>query len=165
MLLARFIVHEDGFPLRYAALTFTGHFSTLSNGKVSLENKEGVMKENTTGPSRKLIPGLILLTAGLLVLTGCIYFVNVPPKASFTATPSSGTTPLEVNFDASASSDVDGTITSYLWDFGDTQTGSGVLVTHTFTVQTESKVFTVILTVTDDDGASDTAVKNISVEP
>lgn len=123
------------------------------------------MKEDNTRRSRRLIPGLLLVAVGLCVLAGCICFVNVPPVASFIATPTSGPTPLEVTFDASASSDKCGTIIVYSWDFGDTQTGSGVLVTHTFTVQSVSKVFTVILTVTDNDGASDTAAQNISVEP
>ena len=122
------------------------------------------MSEKKTKKSRWLILSLVLAIAGF-ALAGCIYIGNVPPQASFTATASSGTTPLAVDFDASASSDTDGTIVSYLWDFGDTQTGSGVLVSHTFTVQSESKVFTVILTITDDDGASDQATQNISVNP
>jgi len=36
---------------------------------------------------------------------------------------------------------------------------------HQYTVQTESQVFTAILTVTDNLGASDTTVRNIAVEP
>lgn len=123
------------------------------------------MERKITRKTKSSIVGLVLLVGGLFALAGCIYFGNVPPVASFTATPSSGTTPLPVDFNASGSSDVDGTIVSYLWDFGDTQTGSGVLVPHTFTVQSESRVFTVILTVTDDDGAPDTAVQNVSVAP
>jgi len=117
-----------------------------------------------TKKSRWMVFSLVLTTV-VFALAGCFYIGNLSPQASFTATPSNGTTPLAVDFDASASSDVDGLITSYLWDFGDTQTGSGVLVSHTFTVQSESEVFTVILTITDDDGASDQATGNISVNP
>ena len=40
---------------------------------------------------------------------------NTPPSASFTATPTSGPAPLLVSFDASGSSDADGTIASYDW--------------------------------------------------
>jgi len=98
-------------------------------------------------------------------LTGCLYLGNILPVAIFTASTTSGTTPLDVDFDASASYDPDGTITAYAWDFGDTQTDSGVQVSHQFTVQTDSRVFTVILTVMDNLGATDTAVTNISVNP
>jgi hypothetical protein len=59
-------------------------------------------------------------------------------------------------FDGSGSVDPDGTIVSYLWDFGDGTTGSGQFVNHTYPTPGS---FTVTLTVSDDDGAkaSDTA--------
>jgi len=59
----------------------------------------------------------------------------------------------EVTFDASASSDPDGSIVSYEWDFGDGSTDSGETVTHKYS---EQRDYTVILTVTDNDGAKDT---------
>lgn len=53
-----------------------------------------------------------------------------PPVASFTATVSG----LEVSVDGSASSD-DGTIVSYVWNWGDgSEDGSGVTTTHTYSV-------------------------------
>ncbi len=50
--------------------------------------------------------------------------------ASFTANPGSGEAPLMVDFDASSSFVLDGTITDYDWDFGDGATGSGQAVSH-----------------------------------
>jgi PKD domain len=50
-----------------------------------------------------------------------------------TATPISGPAPLTVAFDASASTALSGTITSWTWSFGDDQFGSGVTTSHTFT--------------------------------
>ena len=45
--------------------------------------------------------------------------VNQAPVASFTASPVSGVVPLPVSFDASGSSDTDGSIATYAWNFGD----------------------------------------------
>src|SRR5262249_5716633 len=44
---------------------------------------------------------------------------NQPPVARLTVTPSSGAAPLSVTANASASTDADGTIASYRFDFGD----------------------------------------------
>lgn len=103
----------------------------------------------------------------LLIVAGCVFVGNIHPIASFTATPLSGTSPLTVSFDATASSDADGTIASYYWDFGHGQTPSftAATTTYVFTVQSESDVFRVVLTVTDDLGAEDQAVQDITVNP
>ncbi|MGC9450207.1 MAG: PKD domain-containing protein [Oceanipulchritudo sp.] len=86
--------------------------------------------------------------------------VNIPPVAAFSASPESGIEPLQVQFDATASADADGTITTYAWDFGDGGLESGQSVAHTFV---EDGEYTVTLTVTDSDGAMDTAEKTIFV--
>jgi PKD repeat protein len=103
----------------------------------------------------------------LLLVAGCIYVGNIRPIASFIAAPLTGSTPLTVNFDASASSDVDGTIAIYAWNFGDGQTASFTIATvaHQFTVQSFSSVFRVVLTVADNLGAEDTAFVDITVNP
>jgi len=117
---------------------------------------------------RRIVWGVSAGSCLILILTGCLFLGNLSPIASFTAIPSTGSSPLTVNFDASASSDPDGIIAEYLWDFGDGQTASQTLATiaHVYTnTQSASQVFTAILTVIDDDGADDTAVKNITVAP
>ncbi len=116
---------------------------------------------------KKLLAVLGFGCLALLLIAGCIYIGNMRPIAIFTATPDNGTSPLTVAFDASESYDPDGTIASYLWDFGDGQTDSLTVPTtaHVYTVQSESRVFTAILMVTDDLGATDTTVRNIAVEP
>lgn len=67
-------------------------------------------------------------------------------------------------FDGSASSDPDGTVVSYAWGFGDGGSGSGVSVEHIYTAV---GIYTVTLTVADDDGAtgSDTAVVTVKEAP
>ncbi len=85
---------------------------------------------------------------------------NRLPVADFTATPTSGNSPLLVTFDASASSDADGTIVSYAWDFGDGALGSGLTANHTYT---DAGEYDVILSVTDDAGATGMVSETIVV--
>ena len=68
---------------------------------------------------------------------------NVAPKAAFTHSVSE----LVVSFDASGSSDSDGSIASYQWDFGDGSNGTGKTVSHTYVA---AGSYTATLTVTDD---------------
>jgi len=82
--------------------------------------------------------------------------VNVAPTASFT----SSCTDLSCSFNGSASSDSDGTISSYAWDFGDGSSGSGVNASNVYTA---AGTYTVTLTVTDDDGATNATSSNVSV--
>jgi PKD repeat protein len=85
---------------------------------------------------------------------------NEAPIASFTAAPTSGAATLNVTFNAAASSDPDGTIAGYAWDFGDGDTGTGQNVSHTYTAQ---GAYIVTLTVTDDDDATDSDTAAILV--
>lgn len=104
----------------------------------------------------------IVLATSLVLLYGCALF-NQPPTARISASVHSGTSPLVVLFDASASSDLDGAVTSYQWNFGDSETSSGSKVPHTFITTNPVEVFTVTLTVTDDDGATSQATQTIEV--
>jgi PKD repeat protein len=94
------------------------------------------------------------------------YFCNVgenlPPMANFTYSPTFPYVGQAVTFDASGSSDIDGTIVSYEWDFGDGSTGTDVLTPYTYE---SAGTFTVTLTVTDDLGATDTLQQEITVDP
>ena len=85
---------------------------------------------------------------------------NQPPVAALSATPTSGKAPLAVNFDASSSTDADGTISSYAWDYGDGNSGSGVTTSHTYQ---DAGSYIVTLTLTDDDGAMASASDTITV--
>ena len=85
---------------------------------------------------------------------------NQAPTAAFTATPTSGSAPLTVSFNASGSTDSDGAITNHAWIFGDGSSGSGQSASHTYTV---NGTYTAKLTVTDDDGATATASRTITV--
>jgi|GEM_PF-237165 len=81
---------------------------------------------------------------------------NVPPVAAFGST----TTNLSAAFDASASTDSDGTIASYAWDFGDSKTGTGVSPTHVYTLPGS---YVASLTVTDNRGGTSTVTHSVTV--
>lgn len=83
-----------------------------------------------------------------------------PPAAAITAVvPATGATPLTVAFDGSYSFDVDGTIVSYAWDFGNGDTDTILRPVYTFT---DPGTYEVTLTVTDNDGMSHE--QSVSVE-
>ena len=106
--------------------------------------------------------GVALVSALVVGLTACAWLFNKLPTAAFTVSTTTGQAPLTVNFSAVLSSDPDGTITDWEWDFGDGANGTGETVSHTYTT---AGTRIVVLRVTDNDGAQDTAQKTINVLP
>ena len=84
---------------------------------------------------------------------------NEDPVASFIYDKSSDVAPAVVDFDATSSSDPDGGIVNYEWDFGDGETGSGDIAGHYYAT---AGPFTVTLTVTDDMGATGSATGTVT---
>ncbi|WP_230487373.1 PKD domain-containing protein [Nocardioides anomalus] len=86
-------------------------------------------------------------TTGSLVTAVNVVRTNALPTATFTVSCDY----LACTFDGSASSDPDGSLVSYRWDFGDgaTDTTSGAVVTHTFDT---GGAYDVALRVEDNDG-------------
>ncbi|MFK7808423.1 MAG: galactose oxidase-like domain-containing protein, partial [Saprospiraceae bacterium] len=76
---------------------------------------------------------------------------NIPPNAIASATPTSGTAPLIVDFTGSTSTD-DNAVVSYAWDFGDGNSANTADPQHTYTT---TGSFTATLTVEDAQGLTD----------
>jgi PKD repeat protein len=76
---------------------------------------------------------------------------NQWPVAVAGATPDGGNTPLSVTFSSAGSLDLDGTVTTYAWDFGDGATSSSANPQHTYTVPGN---YVATLTVTDNLGSA-----------
>lgn len=81
---------------------------------------------------------------------------NAPPTASFTES----CTALACNFNGSASSDPDGSIAAYSWNFGDGGTANTATPSHSYAT---AGTYTVTLTVTDNAGATAMAARQVSV--
>jgi len=98
---------------------------------------------------------------GEYALTGTIVASGlVPPVAVASATPNSGTAPLVVSFSSTGSSDADGSIVSYAWDFGNGQTSTAANPSATYT---SAGNYTASLTVTDNSGLSGSTSVGITV--
>ncbi|MEL6925209.1 MAG: PKD domain-containing protein, partial [Bacteroidota bacterium] len=143
-------------------LNFLGHTGSINYGIAviySLDASTGVAVATNNA-----IAGEADILALAQQLAACAIEEVTPnqaPTASFTATPETGIAPLDVAFDATASSDSDGSIVSYRYDFGDGNTGTGATANNIFTA---AGSYTVTLTVTDDKGATATATRTITVE-
>ena len=86
---------------------------------------------------------------------------NTPPTAAFAVSSTSGKAPLNITFNGSSSSDSNGTITSYNWSFGDGSSAMGQSATHAYSTP---GTFSATLSVTDNQGATSTASRTITVQ-
>jgi PKD repeat protein len=87
--------------------------------------------------------------------------LNISPVASFVESAVKVISGEIVYFDGYDSYDSDGTIDTYSWNFGDGNTATGMATDHTYV---EDGIYTVTLTVTDNEGATDTATTTIGVQ-
>ena len=101
-----------------------------------------------------LSPGATLTN---VVISG-LFPANVPPVAN--AGGPYATMGEPVMFDGRGSTDSDGSIVSYQWDFGDGSTGTGPTPTHTYA---STGSFTATLAVTDDAGETATASASVAI--
>ena len=85
---------------------------------------------------------------------------NQLPTAGFTIDVDRGQAPLDVTFDAAPSSDPDGSLVAYSWEFGDGGTATGARVTHTYV---GAGLFEVELTVRDDRDGEASATGDVTV--
>ena len=85
--------------------------------------------------------------------------INTPPYANFSYEPVNPKVSETVTF-TSTSIDADGTITTWLWDFGDGTTTSEQTPSHKYAA---AGTYAVVLTVTDDEGAIGQKTKDVTV--
>jgi len=91
-----------------------------------------------------------------------VTYDNSPPTAYFTYSPTYPVVNDTVTFNASTSYDPDGFITSYMWDFGDNNitTVADPIIAHVYSTYAN---YTVTLTITDNDGLTDSYLDVVEV--
>jgi PKD repeat protein len=140
-------------------------FSTTS-GQLS----QGIDETNASGQARVSLQtadsAVVTATVGTLttsVLIEVSQLNNAAPTADITTSPSNPEVGTRVTFNGSGSTDSDGRIVLYEWDFGDGGRATGKRAEHAYGSPGN---YTVLLVVTDDLGAtgSDTATVSIAGE-
>jgi len=89
-----------------------------------------------------------------------MFSTNAMPVADLAVTPESAKVRQEIRFDASGSGDKDGRIVRYDWEFDDGGEATDSATTHVYYQPGE---YNVTLTVTDNEGGTDTATKKVVV--
>lgn len=91
---------------------------------------------------------------------------NQPPVVLFTHSPENPKSGEVVTFNASSSTDPDGQIVSYEWNFGDGEIDEGCIVTHRFRGgANQPKNYTVLLALIDDKGSKNSDAISIIIKP
>ncbi|WP_313477351.1 PKD domain-containing protein [Microbacterium sp.] len=126
------------------------YFVTTADGNLSVVPwVAGAASGAAAAVSGPAIDGVDWRGRALFLADGPQPTANKPPVAVLDA----DCERLECAFSAAGSSDEDGSIVSYLWDFGDGETQTGTSASYTYA---ESGSYTVKLTVTDNRGAKTT---------
>jgi PKD repeat protein len=113
-----------------------------------------------SGPGTYTVTLTVTDDLGLTTSVSHQVTVDAPPAASFAVSANPAVTGSTVGFDAASSSDSVGTITGYSWSFGDGATSTGQTTGHEYSVP---GTYTIVLTVTNDAGQTNTATRTLTV--
>jgi len=111
---------------------------------------------------RVLLGGVANSPGGATKMLAARIFHDVAPTPVLRVLTNPASAGAPVAFDGSASSDLDGSVVSYSWDFGDGATASGAGASHTYASDGD---YVVKLTVTDDKGVAAATTQTLSVAP
>jgi subtilisin family serine protease len=119
-----------------------------------------IIASATTGRLTMRPASIVGGTPNRLLHTNLVPFTP-PPNAPPIAAINVSVTGLACAGSGAASSDGDGSVVGYAWDFGDGSTASGMTFSHVYAT---AGSYTISLTVTDDDAATDSESAVVSVE-
>ena len=157
--------YDAGDPIQFAgSATDPEDGSLAGTALVWSSNVDGVMGTGASITDSSLTAGTHTVTLtgvdsgglsdsdAIIVVINAVA-VNLSPNAVLTG-PTSADTGVSLTYDASSSADNDGAIVDYAFDFGDGTVLTGTTATASH-VWATAGTWTVTLTVTDDDGATD----------
>lgn len=127
----------------YTVPTFVG--GTIPTLQLSITPTGSAVGFDSAAQIRRVV-NILLVPPGV---------ITVAPTARFTFTPASPAAFTDVRFDGSTSTaGLGAVITSYVWDFGDNTSGTGIIATHRYTAP---GTYQVQLKVTDSNGLSNSS--------
>jgi glucose/arabinose dehydrogenase/chitodextrinase len=154
-----FVYHGTQFPSSYQGSYFFGDYTQNWIRRLTFDANGNVSGVFNFEPANGALDGpygdIVYLTEGP---EGALYYVDLgfselsgtygvskirrisyissdlPPVVSASANPTTGPTPLTVNFSSAGSSDPEGQPLTYSWNFGDGATSSAANPTHTYSV-------------------------------
>lgn len=137
---------RPGITYRYSVRAMNSKGNSTYSNEVSIRASKDKNVPSNTGSGNRDNNSTSSVSSG-----------DVPPSGNFAW--SVTTTPGTIHFDASSSTDSDGEIISYNWDFGDGTTGKGVTIDHTY--KNRGK-YAVNLTVVDNDNLNRRKTKTVT---
>jgi endonuclease/exonuclease/phosphatase family metal-dependent hydrolase len=138
---------EDGLMIDQIVLSSEQYMNTPPGG---LKDDQTVLPSTLGTEHINLVPHVSIITQPLLSNGPSSSIAQVGVCECQVA---SGAAPLSISF-VSQAEDLDGSIISYHWDFGDSQTSNSASAIHTYQ---SVGIYTATLTVTDNDGATASA--------
>lgn len=161
------------FPSQYLNTYFHGDYGQqwIRNFVIDGNDKPTAVRDFATGAGGVVALATHPTDGGLYYIAWATfvrkisYGANQPPIAQASGSPTSGPSPLTVQFTSAGSSDPNKDPLTYQWNFGDGSPAvTGAKPTHTYTVAGgQAASFTATLTVTDGRGGVSTAAVPISV--
>ena len=161
-------IGQQGLEAKIHGANFTGATAVSLGDGVAVENfsvtsaSEISVRVSVAGNAATGGRTITVTTAAGIATSASVLTVinNKAPKAQFSVFPPAGSRATEFELDGGNSSDTDGNVKSWRWDFADGSSASGKKVKHKFS---NIGTFNVALTVTDNDEASSFATREIEV--
>ncbi len=171
----------NNFPEEYRGRYFHANFDNDGTTERSWIHGFSMNNQDELTQMHSFLPGALGVTCmAVNPVNGYLYYVsytgairevkyalfgNQAPVAKATQSALFGVSPLTVQFDASTSTDPEGSPLTYSWNFGDgSPLSSSVNPVHTFTTpNANSTLYSVVLTVMDDSAATKSITLLVSV--
>ncbi len=162
--LSAIALDQAGQPIHDLTIVISSsHGSLTSNGATLISNSEGRVTDQLMIQSLGLDVTEVVVIAessGIQTEKRISISKNEPPMAAFAYSPTNPQIGDQVFFNGQLSSDPDGGIASYLWDFGNGETAIGKEASTTYQ---NARDFQVTLTVKDQQGSSAAYSEVISI--